>query len=217
MKIVSFNIGNYIWVLYTQRAPHYAFQIKDTDAVVSLVNAENGDVVFLQEIATHEDADNLREHFPSFPYSLKIQTEAHAISLFLSKYPIEEIHHTHSNDYLINGITFFPIHLYAFSPKLRAVQTNLLLSDLPDKKGVILGDTNFWIYKGYFLSKRDKSSYNAIIQNHTDCLINLGETSRIKLSLDKIFITKDLTAIGPKIVKHKIGSIDHYLVSTTVK
>lgn len=216
MKIVSFNIGNFVWVLYTQKAQHYAFQRKDTNAIVALVGAENADVVFLQEIATHEDADLLRSHFSLFLYSLKIQTETHALSLFLSNYPITEIHHTYSNDYLINGITFFPIHLYAFSSKVRSVQTNLLLPDLPEEKGVILGDTNFWIYNNFFFSKRDKMSYNEIIKKHTDCLRHLGETCRIKLSLDKIFITHDLQAKGAKIVKHKIGSIDHYLISATI-
>lgn len=216
MKIVSFNIGNFVWILYTQRAPHYAFQRKDTDAVVSLVYAENADVVFLQEIATHEDADMLRERFSSFPYSLKIQTETHALSLFLSKYPVEEVHHTYSNDYHINGVTFFPIHLYAFSSKVRSVQTNLLLPDLPKEKGVILGDTNFWIYKDFFFSKRDKVSYHKITKTYTDCLRHLGKTCRIKLSLDKIFITKDLRATDTKIVKHTIGSIDHYLISTKI-
>jgi len=217
MKIVSFNIGNFVWVLYTQRAQHYAFQRKDTDAVVSLVTAENADVIFLQEIATHEDADMLREQFSSFPYSFKIQTETHALSLFLSCYPIEEVHHTYSNDYHINGITFFPIHLYAFSSKVRSVQTNLLLPDLPREKGVILGDTNFWIYKDYFFSKRDKESYHKITKIYTDCLRHLGATCRIKLSLDKIFITKDLQGKDSKIIKHRIGSIDHYLISTTIE
>lgn len=216
MKIVSFNIGNFIWILYTKRAPHYAFQRKDTDEVVSLVRAENADVVFLQEIATHEDADMLREHFLDFPYSLKIQTETHALSLFLSNYPVEEIHHTYSNDYLINGITFFPVHLYAFSPKMRSVQTNLLLPDLPKEKGVILGDTNFWIYNDFFFSKRDRLSYHEITKIYTDSLTHLGETCRIKLSLDKIFITKDLQAKNSKIVKHRIGSIDHYLISAMI-
>ena len=216
MKIVSFNIGNFVWVLYTQRAPHYAFQTKDTKAVVALVKNESADVVFLQEIATHEDADMLRSHFSNFQYSLKIQTETHALSLFLSNYPIEEVYHTYSNDYHINGITFFPIHLYAFSSKVRCVQTNLLLPDLPGEKGVILGDTNFWIYKDFFFSKRDKASYEAILKNHTDCIRHLGETCRIKLSLDKIFVTKDLHSQGAKIVKHRIGSIDHYLISTTI-
>lgn len=216
MKIVSFNIGNFVWILYTKRAPHYAFQKKDTHAVVSLVKSENADVVFLQEIATHEDADMLRGHFSEFPYSLKIQTETHALSLFLSNYPIEEMHHTYSNDYHINGITFFPIHLYAFSSKVRSVQTGLLLPDLPNEKGVILGDTNFWIYKNFFFSQRDKVSYDSIIKNHIDCLKDLGETCRIKLSLDKIFITKDLQATESKIVKHQIGSIDHYLISASI-
>lgn len=217
MKIVSFNIGNFVWILYTQRVEHYAFQRKDMHDVVSLVKNENADVVFLQEIATHDDADLLRDQFSSFPYSLKIQTETHALSLFLSKYPIEEMHHTYSNDYLINGITFFPIHLYAFSSKVRSVQTDLLLPDLPEKNGVILGDTNFWIYKNFFFSKRDKKSYNKIIKTHTDCLKDLGETCRIKLSLDKIFITNDLKSFDSKVVKHSIGSIDHYLISTNIK
>lgn len=216
MKIVSFNIGNFIWVLYTQRAPHYAFQRKDTDAVISLVKNENAEVVFLQEIATHEDADTLRERFPEFAHSLKIQTETHALSLFLSMYPIEEIYHTYGNDYRINGITFFPIHLYAFSSKVRSTQTNLLLPDLPKEKGVILGDTNFWIYKNFFISKRDEASYNNITKVYTDCLQHLGETCRIYLSLDKIFITKDLYSQDAKIIKHRIGSIDHYLISTTI-
>jgi endonuclease/exonuclease/phosphatase family metal-dependent hydrolase len=216
MKIVSFNIGNFVWVLYTQRAPHYAFQRKDTEAIVSLITAENADVIFLQEIATHEDADILREYFPNFSFSLKIQTETHALSLFLSKHKIEEVHHTYSNDYHINGITFFPIHLYAFSSKVRSVQTNLLLPDLPKEKGVILGDTNFWIYNDFFFSKRDKSSYHNITKTYTDCLHNLGETCRIKLSLDKIFITKDLQSKDSKIVKHRIGSVDHYLITTTI-
>ena len=216
MKIVSFNIGNFVWVLYTKRAPHYAFQRKDTEEVVSIVTNENADVVFLQEIATHEDADMLRKRFSSFPYTLKIQTETHSLSLFLSRYPIEEMHHTYSNDYHINGITFFPIHLYAFSSKLRSVQTNLLLPDLPKEKGVILGDTNFWIYNNFFISDIDKVSYNKITKTYIDCLHHLGKTCRIKLSLDKIFITKDLQATGTHIIKHRIGSIDHYLITTTI-
>ncbi|QQR64548.1 hypothetical protein IPH92_03215 [Candidatus Kaiserbacteria bacterium] len=217
MKIVSFNIGNFIWIMYTKRALHYAFQRKDTNAVVALVKNENADVVFLQEIATHEDADLLRDHFSVFPYSLKIQTETHALSLFLSNYPITEIHSTYSNDYEINGITFFPIHLHAFSSKVRSVQTNLLLPDLLREKGVILGDTNFWIYNDFFFSKRDRASYNEIIKNHTDCLKHLGATCRIQLSLDKIFITHDLKEKDVKIVKHKVGSIDHYLISATIE
>lgn len=216
MKIVSFNIGNFVWVLYTQRAPHYAFQKKDTHDIVSLVMSENADVIFLQEIATHEDADMLRSHFPHLAHSLKIKTETHALSLFLSRYPIEEVHHTCSNDYHINGVTFFPIHLYAFSSKVRSTQTDLLLPDLPKEKGVILGDTNFWIYKNLFISKRDKMSYHKITKTYTDCLRHLGATCRIKLSLDKIFLTKDLQAAGTHIVKHRIGSVDHYLISTTI-
>lgn len=96
------------------------------------------------------------------------------------------------------------------------METNLLISDLVEEKGVILGDTNFWIYNNFFFSKRDKTSYEAIIRNHTDCLKDLGATCRIKLSLDKIFITNDLQAKDAKIIKHRIGSIDHYLISVTI-
>ena len=67
-----------------------------------------------------------------------------------------------------------------------------------------------------FISKRDKASYNEIVKNHIDCLRDLGETSRIKLSLDKIFITNDLQSTDAKIVKHSIGSIDHYLISVKI-
>jgi len=213
MKIVSFNIGNFIWITYTDGAPHYAFQTKDIDAVTSLIKNEDADIIFLQEIASDADAELLCQYFLDLPYSFKIKTSAYATSLFLSKFPIKEIHHTQSNDYEINGITFFPIHLYAFSPKVRLEQTKLLLSDVPEKRGVILGDTNFWIYNSFFFSKHDKSSYDMITRNYKDCLSHLGETHRTRLSLDKIFITPDLHASKVKIVKHKIGSIDHYLIS----
>ena len=214
MKIVSWNIGNFIWLKHLPGRSHYAFQAENIDEVAELLKKEKADIVFLQEIMDGPDIELIIKNFPELPHFLKIKTGYRdSVSLFLSKYHIKEIHHTGSHDYIINGLTFFPVHLNAFSPKKRYAQANDLILDLPKEKGVILGDTNFWIFKKLFFSKRDKSSYIKIVNDHIDILKDLGASCRFFLSLDKVFITKDLTDFNSKIVKHKIGHIDHYMIS----
>lgn len=217
MKIISWNIGNFIWAKHLPGRSHYSFHKNDLEKVIELLKKENADIIFLQEVLAGEDEELLYSHFNEHPHRLAISTtDRESVSLFISKYPINEVKHTRSNDYIINGITFFPIHLYAFSPERRLAQTKALLPDLPGKNGVIMGDTNFWILYGRFLSKTDKKSYNLIKDEHVDVLEKLGPTCRIFLSLDKLFITKDLRHYGEKIVCHKIGHIDHYLIAATI-
>ena len=178
---------------------------------------ENADVIFLQEIMHDEDTEMLTKRFPELPYLFKIKTvDRISVSLFLSKYEIREIYHTNSNDYIINSLSFFPVHLSAFSSSKRFEQANKLILDLPKEKGIILGDTNFWILNKFFFSSRDKSSYLKIAAYHTDILKKLGATCRFFLSLDKMFVTKDLDYKNTKIIKHKIGHMDHYMISSEV-
>lgn len=216
MKIVSWNIGNFIWAKHLPGRSHFAFHKGDIQHVCELIKNEKADVVFLQEVSI-SDIDFIKDHFKEFPYSFVIEAETQSsASLFMSIYPVKDIEHSKSHDYLINGITFFPIHLYAFSPKIREKQIEELLPDLPSKNGIILGDTNFWILQGNFLSSVDKKSYGKIIKDHDDILKDLGPTCRIFLSLDKIFVTKDLLSKEEKITKHKINHIDHYMISAEI-
>jgi endonuclease/exonuclease/phosphatase family metal-dependent hydrolase len=217
MKIVSWNIGNFIWAKHLPGRSHFAFHKDDIDHVCKLIKRESADVVFLQEVKS-SDIEFIKDYFEEFSYSFVIETkEQSSASLFMSIYPIQDIEHSKSHDYIINGITFFPIHLYAFSPKVRSKQIHKLLSDLPKERGVILGDTNFWIFQRRFLSFLDRKSYSKIISDHDDILKNLGPTCRIFLSLDKIFVTKDLTSHNEKIVKHRINHIDHYMISSEIE
>lgn len=217
MKIATWNVGNFIWAKHLPGRTHYSFYKEDIEQVSELLMQEHADVIFLQEILPGEDEVLIYSRFMDYPYRLAIHTSDRAsVSLFISRFPIEEIHHTNSNDYVINGITFFPIHLYAFSPKRKLEQTETLLPDLPGKKGVIMGDTNFWILYGRFLSRTDKKSYDLIVKDHTDVLAALGPTCRIFLSLDKLFITKDLSCTDAKILRHHIGHVDHYLISAVI-
>lgn len=234
MKIISWNIGNFIYLKHLPGRQHYAFQIKDIEKVTKIIKKGNADVIFLQEIMS-EDVDFVFSNFPEYDYKMIVRNDyRESVSLFLSKYTIQEVSHTNSSDYIINSITFFPIHLDAFSPSRRYNQVNLLLPDLPNKMGIILGDANFWILDNkyiksfskilfnilklsdIFFSSRDKKSYNKILIDHTDVLNNMGSTCRMFLSLDKIFITKDLKSKNTKITKHKIGHIDHYMISTEI-
>ncbi len=218
MKIVSWNIGNFIFAKYLPSRQHYCFYNKNIKEVVEMVKNEDADMVFLQEVLGEKDKELIFNNFPEFKYRVSINTnDRESSSLFLSKYEIQEIHHTYSNDYIINGVTFFPIHLNAFSPKKRYEYSSLLTKDLPNEKGVILGDTNFWIFKNYFLFNRDKKSYLKILDNHIDILKNLGYTCRMFLALDKIFTTKDIKTKNQKILKHKIGFMDHYLISAEIE
>ena len=217
MKIVSWNIGNFIWLKHLPGRSHYAFQTENINNVSNIIKKEDADIVFLQEVMEGKDIELLVNTFSEFPHFLKIRTGGReSVSLFLSKYEITEICHTNSNDYVINGITFFPIHLNAFSPRKRFEQASKLILDLPKEKGIILGDTNFWIFNKFFFSNRDKISYSKIVADHTDILKKLGATCRFFLSLDKMFVTKDLDCKNTKIIKHKIGHIDHYMISSEV-
>lgn len=217
MKIISWNIGNFIWAKHLPGRKHYAFHREDIDHVCDYIKAESADIVFLQEVDI-ADIDFIKSHFDEFKYSFVIQMkEELSASLFMSTYPIKDIKHSKSHDYVINGITFFPIHLYAFSPSIRKAQIKELLSDLPKQNGVILGDTNFWILQDIFLASEDKRTYREITKDHDDILKNLGSTCRIFLSLDKIFTTKDLTSSQEKIVKHRINHIDHFMITATIE
>jgi endonuclease/exonuclease/phosphatase family metal-dependent hydrolase len=214
MKIVSWNIGCFILVKTFLGKKHYSFQPENLQAVVSLLKKEHADVLFLQEIE-QDDIELLRAQFPEFRYAESIHTgERASSSLFLSIYPIQEVAHTDSFDYVIHGVQFFPVHLHAFSPERRYQATRKMLRDIPEHSGIILGDVNFWILGKRFLSGRDKLSYNKITDNHIDILKELGSTSRIFLSLDKIFVTNDIVYSEQKIVKHKIPYMDHYMIST---
>lgn len=182
-----------------------------------MIKDENADVVFFQEVL-EEDAQLIFGNFPEYKYYTSIRTiDRESRSLFLSKYEIEEVNHANSNDYIINGVTFFPIHLNAFSPEKREKQVKLLSKDLPNQKGVILGDANFWIFKNHFLSSTDKKSYSNILKNHIDILKNLGHTSRMFLALDKIFTSKDIKSKNEKIVRHNMGFMDHYMISLEIE
>lgn len=217
MKVVSWNIGNFIWAKYIPSRKHYAFHKEDIHAVCERIKNENADVVFLQEIQA-DDIDFIKGHFDEFPFSHVIQMkEETAASLFMSKHEVHDLIHSESHDYVINGFTFFPIHLYAFSPRTRKRQVEELLPDLPFKKAIILGDTNFWIFQNIFISRLDKASHRTITKKYTDILDHLGSTCRIFLSLDKIFITKDLRAKEQKIIKHTINHIDHYMISSVIE
>lgn len=217
MKLVSWNIGNFIWAKHLPGRTHYSFYRGDTEAILELLNKEEADVIFLQEVLPGGDEEFLYGYFKNHPHHLTISTtDRLSVSLLISKFPIQEIHHTNSNDYVIEGITFFPIHLYAFAPDRRLTQTKNLLPDLPGKRGVIMGDTNFWILYDHFISKIDKKSYDLITEEHLDILKGLGPTCRVFLSLDKLFITKDLEYRNAKIVRHQIGQIDHYLISAVI-
>ena len=217
MKIISWNIGNFIWAKYFKQSGHYAFDKDDLPDILNLIKPENADVIFLQEVRHSHDADLILKSLPEFSYSTIVRdADTEHNSLFLSKYPILEIHHTNSNDYIIEDITFFPIHFNAFSPQTRFDQAKLLIPDLPSTKGVILGDTNFWIVLNYFLSKHDKITYNSIVKDHIDLLKDYGHTNRAFLALDKFFVTKDLKFSDIKLTKHKISYIDHYMISANV-
>lgn len=217
MKIISWNIGNFIWLKYFPNRKHYAFQKENIDDVTAMLIKEQADIIFLQEVPHGEEVELITQRFKDHIYTIAIPSyDKESVSLFLSKYPITELHHTYSNDYHINGITFFPIHLNAFSPEKRRTRVAKLLEDLPERRGIILGDTNFWIYNNFFFSKRDKRSYKQITKNHIDILRDSGPTCRFFLSLDKIFITEDLNFKNQKITKHRIGHIDHYMISTEI-
>jgi endonuclease/exonuclease/phosphatase family metal-dependent hydrolase len=217
MKIVSWNIGNFIWIKHFPGRKHYCFQSENITEVSDLIKKENADIVFLQEIL-QDDVNLIYNNFPEFEHKISISTiDRESKSIFLSKYKIQDIEHTNSHDYIINGITFFPVHLNAFSPKKRYEQASYLLKDLPNENGIILGDTNFWIFKNYFLSSKDRTSYDKLLHNHIDILKHLGHTCRIFLALDKIFTTKDIKTKNQKIVKHKIGHMDHYLISAEIE
>ena len=213
MKIVSWNVGSFLWTQYLPGRQHYSFQKDNLSEVVERLKNENADIIFLQEIL-EEDIQSVFDEFPEFEYKKQIHTgDRLSLSLFLSRYPITEIEHTGSHDYIINGLTFFPIHLYAFSPKKRLLQTMDIFADLPDQKGIILGDANFWMHKKFFLSRLDRISYKKILEKHTDELYDLSFTCRIFLCLDKIFTTFDVKVKNQKIVKHKIKHMDHYMIS----
>ncbi len=212
MKIISWNVGNFIFAKYFLGRKHYCFDVRDMKEVSEKIKKENPDTVFLQEIM-NEDVAFVIQNFTELKYSMVIRSdERQSKSVFLSRHEIKEIVHTNSNDYIINGITFFPIHLNAFSPKKRYEQASILAKDLSEKNAVVLGDTNFWIFKNIFISKCDKKSYKKILENHVDILKKLGHTCKIFLSLDKIFVTKDIKVKNQKIVKHNIGWIDHYMI-----
>jgi endonuclease/exonuclease/phosphatase family metal-dependent hydrolase len=221
MKILSWNVGNFIWLKYLPKKQHYSFQRDNLKDVLHLIRKENADVIFLQEVL-EEDTDFLLSNFTEYDFQLKISTKDRVSkSLFISKYKIEEIHHTNSDDYVINGITFFPIHLNAFSPEKRYQQVSLLTNDIPTQKGIVVGDANLWILdyfkKYFFFSKKDQKSYLNMVENNNDLLFGLGPTSRAFLSLDKMFATKDIGVKNTKIIKHNIGHIDHYALVFEIK
>ncbi len=216
MKIISWNIGSFIWLKHFPGRKHQCFQVENLDKIQEIIKKENADIIFLQELMT-EDIGKIINAFPELIYHRIINTENRISKiLLLSKYPFVEVEHPLNNYFIINSINFLPIHLDAFSPRRRLLEIKSLLKDFTSKKSIILGDTNLWIFNKYFSSKLDKKSYLLFLEDFIDTFRFSNHTTRMFLPLDKIFISKDLESKNPKIIKDKIRHMDHYLISLEI-
>jgi len=60
------------------------------------------------------------------------------------------------------------------------------------EKVILLGDTNFWQRKGWFMWNNDKKAYEKITEVLSDSSKNISPTSITSFSPDKVFISSDI-------------------------
>jgi hypothetical protein len=172
--------------------------------------------VMLFEIHTRGDAEAIFSNFPEFKYTQILNLKDRLSQpIIMSKFEINQ-DQIKPNVYNINNIQFNPIHLNAYSPKKRYTQVRQVIKSIENNKFIILGDTNFWLFKNYFLSNKDKLSYSMLTENMIDISKHIGLTMRTHMSPDKVFISRDLQCESVKVVKHHIGLIDHYMLIAQV-
>lgn len=213
MKIISWNIGSFIWLKYFPSRKHQCFQLENLDKVSQAIKKENADIIFLQELMA-EDIEKVINTFPEFTYFKIIDVENRISKiLILSKYEPVEVKHAINSYFIINNINFLPIHLDAFSPQRRLLEVKSLLKDFTNQKSIILGDSNLWVFNKYFFSSLDKKSYNLFLESLVDIFRYSKHTTKMLLSLDKVFISKDIKSKNEKIVKNKIDHMDHHMIS----
>ncbi len=225
MKILTWNLGLYSWCkfyknfnlkLNGEKVEHEYFQKQYANFVADFIKKENPDICFLQEFYTLEDIEILKFLLKDYFVEYKILNSwyhKHSI-LVLSKSDtnIEEIRDT--GFYKIESLNFkfIPVHLNSFSAVKRLDQLKSLEKTFVDID-CILGDTNFWSYKNYFLFNRDRIGYKLLINNNFKYIENdIGYTSKFLLNFDRVFYKNNNSKYSLEVKKVSRKLMDHYPV-----
>jgi len=203
-------------------AKHIGFASKDeyeyfqpdvnAHLVSNTIKTIDPDFLFLQEFWNPSDADTI-EQLKEYPYRQFLDMwyrKSGACIASKKPFSIEIIDGFSIVHY--ENLNIIPIHLNSFSPLKRLEETTILnkISKSLSEKTIILGDTNIWSRKNFYLFSKDIQSYAKLCKSYSDVSAPIIATNFLGFKLDKVFTSKDI--IIEKIESPRIRGdyMDHY-------
>ena len=163
------------------------------DKIATYILHHDADIVCLQEIQDKETASIIGKKLwytytytnPTYKYGALIAICSKK-SLTSSKKIVCK--HWDFTIYSTWEVDFIPVHLHAFSAKIRFEQCQDLSLYIPKNKTVFLWDFNFRQWKDYFLLGHDKIAHQKLCENYTDQTSVLPSTTST-LKMDRVYTT----------------------------
>ncbi|MDB5260033.1 MAG: hypothetical protein JWN37_264 [Candidatus Nomurabacteria bacterium] len=222
MRVLTWNIASIIIFKFLRfikhngkNIDHWAFHpFINADFVSKLIGNINPDIIFLQEFQFKEDAESINGLI-EYPYKTFILTSLphNTYTLIASKQPF--VIETHNGITLIKyeNIIYIPIHLHAFSSRKRSQELiNILGLFSEGERYVIIGDANMASRGSKYIFSKDRKSYKKILSKLNDITSNIKSTTIFLLSLDKVFVSKDINIKHVERLKERGKYMDHYPV-----
>ncbi len=213
MKIISFNIGSFVWVKYFFKSKQNYFQIENLTPVSNLISKEDPDLILLFEIWEQEHLEKIKNKFSTYKYSYILNTWYKSSSaIILSKNHIDK---KSKNIFYSNGFYFVPTHLFSFSATERLNQVLNIKEEIKEilpilKNFIIIGDTNFWSFGRFIFFRNDRLAISDLLESFSLASKSILYFSKMFLNLDKVFLSNDIEKFNTKIIKHNISYMDHY-------
>lgn len=226
IKIMTWNVGvfqplTYLKVLgkYLSRffVQHEFFHKQNGGFISNYIAEERPDILILQEISSSSDLGSIPALAISYPFIKFLKTWGDNNICIASKKSFSVIK-TGNFFYQIRYKDFyiFPIHLYSFSSNKRLQEVSQLckiLKEIPlGAKIIVIGDTNLWERKKWFLFPNDKKAYGLLNSIVTEAGAHIRCTHRFGANIDKIFCSKQVNVLSIKCEKRSKQFMDHYPV-----
>lgn len=197
--------------------PHQFFSYGNYKVIWDIILKNNADILFLQEIPSHEIAHDLAKqwwytHVYIHTTPLLSSYTAVLSNTVLNKDTIPCV----CGDFTIyswqRNLHFIPIHLDARSSKIRLQQCNDILTYQNDRKTIVLWDFNFRQRGKYYLFHDDKYSVQKLSSIYTEVITDLPSTTA-GLRMDRVF-TANIAKENIKAYIHPYNWVymDHYPV-----
>lgn len=211
MRILTWNIG--CFALTLRESSQYFRPDKNAILVSDTIANINPDFLFLQEFYDSMDVRKI-EILTEYPHQMFLDMwYRKQTALVASKKPFTIYESSGFHIVSCEGFKIIPIHLNSYSASRRLEETRTLaelIGELGGDKIVVLGDTNIWTRKGFFLFSKDAKAYvhlTALLNERTTGIVS---TNYIGFKLDNVFASQNVIIRKVESPRVRGEYMDHY-------